>query len=274
MGNRYSGISAGSSGSNLLLTGDFLIEVAKGQVQNHSLVFKYGRTPALDSADAPADVWTYADTAADYTYPTVAATNYISSSDNADTTEVTVEGLDADWKPQSATVTLAGNTKTEIGTGLTWMRVFRAYNSGSSSIAGTVYVYEDDTTVVTPGVPDTPSKVKAQILAVDQQTYMALYTVPDGYTAYFLGGAVSLITGASASKSATVELMTTNGNGIFLSKELIELVSNGSSTFNQDLHALGPLAIPARTDIKARIRTIGANGTGITVYYGILLVQD
>lgn len=273
MGNRYSGISAGSTGSNLLLTGDFLIEVAKGQVQKHSLIFKYGRSPELDSADAPADVWTYADDAADYTYPTVAVPNFISSSNNADTTEVTVEGLDADWNPQSATVTLAGNTKTEIGTGLTWMRVFRAFNSGSSSIAGTVYVYEDDTTT-TPGVPDDPTKVKAHILAVDQQTYMALYTVPDGHTAYFLGGAVSLITGASASKSATVELQTTNGNGVFLSKELIQLVSAGSSNFAQDLHALGPLAIPARTDVKARIRTIGANGTGITAYYGILLVQD
>lgn len=273
MGNRYSGISGGSSGSNLVYTTDFLIEVAKGRIQDHSLVFKYGRTPDLDINDAPADVWTYADTAADYTYPIVPVPNFISSSNNADTTEVTVEGLDADWKPQTATVTLAGNTKTEIGTGLTWMRVFRAYNSGSSSIAGTVYVYEDDTTT-TPGVPDDPTKVKAQILAIDQQTYMALYTVPDGHTAYFLGGAISLITGAAASKSATVELMTTNGNGIFLSKELIELVSNGSSTFNQDLHALGPLAIPARTDVKARIRTIGANGTGITAYYGILLVKD
>lgn len=274
MSNRYSGIGAGSSGSNLVYTTDFLIEVAKGQIQDHSLIFKYGRTPSLDPGDAPADVWTYADTAPNYTYPTVAVPNYISSSDNADTTEVTVEGLDADWKPQSAKVTLAGNTKTEIGTGLTWMRVFRAFNSGISSIAGTVYVYEDDTTVVTPGVPDNPTKVKAQILAVDQQTYMALYTVPDGYTAYFLGGAVSLITGASASKSATAELMITNGNGIFLSKELIELVSNGSSTLNQNLAALGPLVIPARADIKSRIRTIGANDTGITAYYGILLVQD
>jgi len=273
MGNRYSGISGGSSGSNLVYTTDFLIEVAKGQIQDHSLIFKYGRSPELNSSDAPADVWTYADNAADYTYPTVAATNYISSSDNADTTEITVEGLDADWNPQTATVTLAGNTKTEIGTGLTWIRVFRAFNSGSSSIAGTVYVYEDDTTS-TPGVPDDPTKVKAHILAVDQQTYMALYTVPDGHTAYFLGGAVSLITGASSSKSATVELQTTNGNGIFLSKELIQLVSAGSSNFAQDLHALGPLAIPARTDVKARIRTIGANSTGITAYYGILLVRD
>lgn len=273
MSNRYSGITSGSSGSNLVYTTDFLIEVAKGQIQDHSLIFKYGRTPALDPIDAPADVWTYADTAPDYTYPTVAVPNYISSSDNADTTEVTVQGLDADWKPQTATVTLVGNTKTEIGTGLTWMRVFRAFNSGSSSIAGTVYIYEDDTTT-TPGVPDDPTKLKAQILAIDQQTYMALYTVPDGYTGYFLGGAVSLITGASASKSATAELMITNGNGIFLSKELIELVSNGSSTVIQNQKALGPLVIPARTDIKSRIRTIGANGTGITAYYGILLVQD
>lgn len=271
MGNRYSGISAGSSGSNLLLTGDFLIEVAKGQIQDHSLVFKFGRNPDVDAGTDPEDVWTYGGL---YTYPSAAAVNFISSSDPADIgMEITVEGLDADWNPLSLTVVLDGTTKTAIGTGEVFLRTFRAYNSGSTEFAGTIYIYEDDTTT-TPGIPDDPTKVRAQILAIDQQTYMALYTIPAGYRGYFLGGGISITTGASAGKSAFVDLQSRLQGGVFRSQELIGLASSGSSAFTQDLHALGPLALPARTDIKARVREVSANDTGVSAYFSILLVKD
>lgn len=267
----YTGIRPGFTGLNYATnSGDFLIEVAKGNISGHSLVFKYGSNPDIDAGTDPEEVWTYGGT---YTYPTSAAINYISSSDNSDTQTIVVEGLDADYNPQSITVTLAGNTKTQIGTGETWLRVYRAYNSDSTEFAGTVYIYEDDTTT-TPGVPDTPSKVKAQILPLDQQTYMALWTVPAGHTAFFLGGAISITTGASAAKAAFVELRFRLENKVFRSAELIGIASTGSSTFSQDLHALGPVSFPEKTDIQARVREVTANDTGVSAYFSILLIEN
>ena len=267
----YTGIRPGFTGLNYATnSGDFLIEVAKGNIAGHSLIFKFGRNPDIDSGSDPEDIWTYGGL---YTYPNTAAINYISSSDNADNQEITVEGLDSDYNPQSITVTLNGNTKTQIGTGETFLRVFRAFNSDTTEFAGTVYIYENDTTT-TPGVPDTPSKVKAEIRSIDQQTYMALYTVPAGHTALFLGGAISITVGASAAKSALVDLLTRFEGKIFRSQELVGISSSGSSVFSQDLHSLGPLRLPEKTDIKARVREVSANDTGVSAYFAILLIEN
>lgn len=251
---------------------EFLISVAKGDVPGHSLVFKYGRNPDIDTGTDPEDIWTYGGT---YTYNNTPSIQYISSSNAADIGQIiTVEGLDENYESLSVNVVLNGQTQTQIGTGETFVRVFRAYNAGPTSFAGDVLIYDDTVTSVTLGVPTPTTSIKAQITAVDQQTYMALWTVPAGHTAFFLGGAISITTGASAGKSASIELRTRPFGGVFLSKELVGLSSTGSSTFSQDLNALGPLRIPEKTDIQARAREVSANDTGVSVYFSVLVVNN
>ena len=271
MTNFYTGGGSRTSGQ-LIGTTDFLIEVAKGTVLGHSLVFKFGRNPDVDTGSDPEDVWTYGGT---YTYNDTPSIQYISSSNALDVgMEITVEGLDADYNPQSVTVALNGQNQTQIGTGETFVRVFRAYNSGPLAFAGNLLIYDDTVTSVTLGVPSPTTSIKAEIKAIDQQTYMAIYTIPAGKTGYFLGGAISLITGASASKSATVDLRIRLPDGVFRSQELVDISSTGTSNFSQDLHALGPLKIPEKTDVLAQVRTVEANDTGVAAYFSILLVDN
>lgn len=135
---------------------------------------KFGRNPTIGtSAELINDLATTS-----YTYTTSAATYYISSSSGSDTDQtIAVVGLDANWDEQTATVSLAGQTKTALSG--TWMRVYRVYNTTGSDAVGDIYVYEDDT--VTAGVPQTASKIRAKILIGNGQTEMAQLTVPAGY---------------------------------------------------------------------------------------------
>lgn len=271
MGERFSGSNI-SAGGTWVTSGDFLIEVAKGNIPGHSLVFKYGRNPDIDTLTDPEEVWTYGGT---YTYNDTPSIQYISSDNALDVgMEITVEGLDANYREQSITVVLNGQTQTQVGTGETFVRVFRAYNSGPLEFAGNVLIYDDTVTSVTLGVPTPASSIKAEITALDQQTYMALWTVPAGKTGFFMGGSVSITVGAAASKSAVVELRFRLPGGVFRSGELVGISSSGSSQFSQDLRALGPLQFPEKTDIQARVRSTSANDTGVSAYFSVLVVDN
>lgn len=114
-----------------------------------------------------------------YDYSSVAETLYISSDDDTDTTVLENIGLDGDYRSLSHEQALNGQTKTEIGSGLTWLRYFRGRKKRREpNFAGTVYIYTNDTVVG--GVPQTPANIRAVITADYQQTMMAVFTVPLG----------------------------------------------------------------------------------------------
>lgn len=271
MGERFSGSNI-SAGGTWVTAGDFLIEVSKGNIPGHSLIFKFGRNDDIDIGTVPEDVWTYGGT---YTYNDTPSVQYISSDDPTDLGMIiTVEGLDANYQPQSIQVVLNGQTQTQIGTGETFVRVFRAFNSGPIEFSGNLLIYDDTVTSVTLGVPSPTTSVKAEIRALDQQTYMALYTVPADHTAFFMGAQVSITTGASASKSAEVELRTRQTSGVFRSQELVGISSTGNSLFTQQLRQFGPLRLSEQTDVQIRARDVSSNDTGVSAQFSILLVSN
>lgn len=250
------------SGSNEV-TSDWLIEVAKGNVTGYSIVNKFGHNPDID-AGVITDIWDYGGL---YTYPTVAAVNYISSDNILDTQIITVEGLDANWEFQRVNVVLDGQNKTQIGTTETWMRVFKAYNSDSTEFSGTVYIYENDTVVL--GVPQTDAAIKAFLSTTAQQTEMALYTIPANKTGYLIQKRWSL--NDSGSTRAIVTMMVREFGGIFRSKGLNALKNSGVSLIEIDYPL--PLVIPEKSDILMRCRETTSNNTGITGHFSILLVD-
>jgi len=256
---------------------DFLIEVAKGNVAGSSLVSKFGQTPDIGTASDPQDIWDFGPTLQRYVYPSAAATLYISSSDNNDTEDINVQGVDASWDHQAQTQTLVGQTKTEIGTGLTWFRTYRAKNIGSADLAGTVYIYEDDT--ITAGVPDTDAKVKAVIRPTveasihNNQTQMAIYTIPLGKTGYlFDWGASVNRTGVSGNKEAALVLSVRSFGGIFQVKQNVTLNNEGTTV--RDREWRGPLVIEAKSDILVTCLEVVSNSTGISSWFDLLLVDD
>ncbi len=270
MSNRYSGISGGSSGSNLVYTTDFLFEVAKGTIPGHEAVHKFGRNEEIDTGTDPEDVWTYGGV---YTYNDTPSIQYISSSNALDIgMEITVEGLDENYEQQSVTVLLNGQAQTQIGTGELFVRVFRAFTSGPIAFAGNVLIYDDTVVSVTLGVPSPTTSVKAEIRALDQQTYMALYTVPAGKTAYFMQHSSDIIKTNSSAQNAVLDIRIREFGGVFRSKQLDGLTTDGSSSF--DFVFTLPERIPEKSDILMQIRSVSTNDMGVSSTFVLILVED
>lgn len=222
----------------------YLYDVAQGNVTGATSVNKFGYNPTL--ATSYEDVW---EGSSIYTYPASAVELHCSSSDDTDTQDITVTGLDATWASQTVTQTLAGQTETVIGSGVTWMRVFQVKNAGTTDFAGTVYVYEDDT--VTAGVPDTASKIRAQILGDNNQTLMALWTVPLANTAYLL----DFYAATSSPKLVTVSLYIREFGGVF---QLKHIESFTASRFEHKFEL--PLKLEAKSDVTIRAKVTVAGG--------------
>ena len=268
MSNFYTGGGSRTS-SQLIGTTDFLIEVAKGTVLGHSFVQKYGRNPDIDTATDPEDIWTYGGL---YTYNDTPSIQYISSDNALDVgMEITVEGLDENYNEQSVTVLLNGQAQTQIGTGELFVRVFRAFNSGPIEFAGNVLIYDDTVTSVTLGVPSPSTSVKAEIRALDQQTYMAIYTVPAGKTAYLLQKAYSM-NDNNANTRGIVDLRIRELGGVFRSKELDALRNEGTSLYQFNFPL--PFKIPEKSDMLLQCREASTNNTDMTAYFNLLLVDN
>lgn len=248
----------------LINSPQFLLEVSKGNIKGHSIIHKFAHNPDIDAGDTE-DIWDFGGT---YTYLTTGTTLYASSSSAADTQVMTIQGLDSNYREQTIEVTLQGQTKVEIDG--TWIRVFRMKNDGATNMAGIVYVYEDDT--LTNGVPDTDSKVKAQINNGFNQTLMSHYCAPANRHGYLFQGYASLAFDPgffSTTAVATIDFKARAFGGVFQTKEFVS-ISNGHYFL---LPFPIPLMFPPKTDFKVKATSSTAN-VGISIGYDILLIDE
>ena len=146
-----------------------------------------------------------------YSFPSSAVSMSVSSDDDTDTSVVTVTGLDENYNEASETVTLTGQT--EVSTTTTFIRVYRA-KVDSSEPTGNIYIGEG---TVTAGVPAT---TYAKITAGENQTLMAVWTVPAGYTAYIIAWSIASGTAAS-NKYSESRLRVRPFGGVFQTKEVL-----------------------------------------------------
>lgn len=149
------------------------------------------------------------------------------------------------------------------------IRFYRGYNSNGTVYQGDIYIYENDTLAL--GVPTTPAKVKGMIRQEHGQTLMCIYTVPAGYTGYFIKGYVSLALNRSGQSAAMVWKARLFG-GVFLTKSAIGLNSAGNSSWQYEY--LIPLALPEKTDVKITCDEVTANGTALSGGFTVLLVEN
>lgn len=119
-------------------------------------LLKFGRNELVSTSGST--VMTLPSGVDEETYISTNGITSISSSNNGDTQEVSLEGhtiSGSDLTFTVQTVTLTGQTTVTLSTALA--RATRLINKNSTNFAGQIYVYETDTT--TGGVPDTNSKV-------------------------------------------------------------------------------------------------------------------
>ena len=241
----------------------FQYEVALGNIEEHYVMNKFGENPNIDTGTDPEDVWDYGGI---YTFSTTNDIDTISSSDAGDNMVITIEGLDENCNIVVQNATLNGQNKVTLDTPL--MRVYRAYNAGSTDIAGDVYIYVDG--AITDGVPNTAADVRAMIRNGNNQTLMCIYTVPAGFTALFTAGYVAFSKAVPTSATADFTWRARPVGGVFQVKSKIGLTTTGSSTWDYTYGI--PVALPEKTDILIRCEEVSANNISVSGGFDLMLV--
>ena len=254
----------------LQLNADLFFEIAKGNVTGHTTIEKFGEVSSVSTSSDPADVWDGGDVSGAelYTFSTTADIDSLSSSDDTDSQDILIQGLDTDWNEVNQTVTLNGQTPVSLSTNL--IRVFRMVNMGSTDIAGVVYNFVSGGTV-TAGVPQTVTDIRAIINNGNNQTLMCIYSVPSGKTGYFWGGYVSVSRGPSSSTFADFTWRARLFGGVFAVKSRIATMSNGRSSWDYTYKV--PLALPEKTDVLIRVEQVGAT-LGASGGFTVVLIDN
>jgi hypothetical protein len=229
----------------------FELQVARGQVDGHNALFKFGING--DVGTSIETVWAQGGT---YVYPAAATVMKISSSSANDASAgtgartIAIFGLDANYNKINETVALNGQT--EVNTTNSFLRIFRMYvvTAGSgATAAGTIYA---GTGTVTSGVP---ANIYGMITLTANQTQMAFWTVPAGYTLYLTGIYYSSAN-STANASTNFQLIERPLDGVFRIQSSVRTAGNGD--FVIDFHA--PIFFSEKTDIEIRaVASAGAS---------------
>lgn len=174
----HTGSAPSTGAGNTVLIGDFMLEVARGNVPGLSHINKFGHNNSLSNVNFE-DVW---DGSNIYTWATAAQkVNVVSSSANdtsAGTGARTIElsdGLDGSYNliaPE--TITMNGTTNVLSANDYFRLPRKKVLTAGSGG--------ENDGDIT--ATQQTSGTLMAQISAGENQTLMAIYTVPAGITAY------------------------------------------------------------------------------------------
>jgi hypothetical protein len=250
------------------------LSIAKGDVTGSTFIHKFGNAPDFDQGDGQVTIWDGAEDATAwelmrYVYSTTADIDSISSSDNGDTQDIVVEGLDTNSNEVVQTVTLTGQTRVALSTSL--RRVYRAYNDNSVDLTGHVFVYVNGAT--TGGVPDTNADIRAVIDPVNQQTEMAVYTVPAGKTGYVRDWYGSTA-GANKNSNFIVKLTARIDGKVWRVKHTNSLSDNGTSAYQHVYQE--PEVFPAKTDLEMTVEMLssGATAASFSGGFDIVLVDN
>jgi hypothetical protein len=230
-----------------LLGLDYL-QIAKGLVNGVSQIQKSGRNPNITSASAPEDMW---NGSAVYSGFPLGAPEVLrfSSSSASDTGTLTYMYLASNTSTiwQSATVTLNGTTPV---LGVSAYRVHTASysNVGQTPNLGTITCQHNVTT----------TNVFFQMPIGTCQTYVSVYTVPFGSTAF--------VKSVFAGVNTTTSMALQHALWIRESGKSPRLRRNGS--FTNTLNYLDEnvlLKLPALTDITLRITSTTSNTAQVCV---------
>jgi len=229
----------------------FELQVSRNQISYHTPLLKYGYNPLIINLNET--IW---DVGGLYAYPSSAVVMSVTSAAGAADSgvKVTVVGLDANYVEQSEEVTLdaSGTQDTQN----TYLRVYRAYVSGDTAPTGNVNIINGGTTY-------------ARVTLGENQTLMAVYTVPAGHTLYVTQGVATHGTDTSGAYM-TVRFMQRAFGGVFRTATKVDIVG-GEIIFPFTF----PLRIPEKTDLEVQaICSKNQNNAVGATFEGILVKEN
>jgi len=246
----------------------FELQVARGQVAYHESVYKFGNNAVV--ANVTETIWQQGGL---YSYLSAASVLKVSSSSANDTSAgtgartVELFGLDSDYNEINEVVTLNGQTA--VNSTQSYLRInrmiVRSAGSGGSN-AGIIYA---GTGTVTTGVP---ANIYATINGDGtNQTLMALWTVPAGYTGYLMQYDVSNGTTSNTPAVCKLTLVARPFGEVFQSKDVKSLTTG--------MHIENTLIVPVKfaekTDIEVRAVSSSASVTfDISAAFEIIYIKN
>lgn len=269
-----------------LRNNDFCLEVAKGNIPGHAIVNKFGAAPDFDTGDGEVLAWDPSDDA--ITYDNNDASKYLSStwgastsadigimsSDAAGTQTIEIQGIAGDGTMLTQTFTLNGTTDVDLSaTGTDYKRIFRMKNTGTTDLTGHVWLRTNGSAqdVGTPGIPGDAATIRGMIHSENNQTEMAVYTIPAAKTGY-IKKFYARTSGGSRTTNYIIRLFARPSGGVYQLKY--------KSSISDDSGDTQPFTCPdsfaAGTDIIVTAETTEAAITASQVIAGfnIILVDD
>ena len=226
--------------------------IASGAIAGSSGVNKFGENPLI-VAGTTEDVW---DGGGTYVFPTTATITHIRQATDQVATDggatIQLQGLDASWNLVVQTAVLdATDTTVEVILPTPLIRVFRKKVHANVVLAADVWSGATGMAAAT---------AKSIIQAGNNQTLMAIYTVPAGKTAYMNNYFLDNVPNASrAPDSVEFKLWMAdraNGYEFQLKHERAIPIAGASVVHRFD----PPMPITEKTDIKISATVVGGVG--------------
>lgn len=228
---------------------NFYLKVAQGEVAGHKFINKFGANFDVDTGTDPETIWSQGGL---YPWATLATASTLTmvSTEAADTSDVEIQGLDANYNLITETLTMTGATPAV--TVNAFLRVFRIIYNHTGVNAG-----------------DITASVGGTVVAkVDEglgQTLMCVYTIPAGYTGYL----IQLSATAQKTKDAQIRLLQRPVNSSFKIAHMAE-VFEGNYSYAPKI----PIVLAEKTDIDFVAAEAETSNTRITATFELLLVLN
>ena len=240
---------------------DWTINISAGDVAGTGYIEKFGMNTDVDSNKETiwdgGEIYSYISTAETVA---VTSTTGVDSAAGAGARTVEIQGLDADHNLVYETLTVGGGAGTQE-----FLRIFRAnvVTAGTSGInEGTVSITSSDTSTVLAqiGVDGTGSNAAGR-----GQTFMALYTVPAGKTAYLTQWTVGC---GKQNTDAVATFLARPEGGAWNAKDIITV---SATTYAKDYKI--PLQFTEKTDIEIRAYST-TNNSLVSSTFNLLLIDN
>lgn len=232
----------------------FGLRASMGHVANGTTVFVYGSNPEVQNVEET--VWYQGGV---YQYPTSAIQMSVSSDDAAATSQVMINGLDANYMPINEVITITGQTA--VTTTLSYLRLQNAYVIADPTTQN-IYI---GTGTVTAGVPAT---VYEKIHDGHNRTESGRFTVPAGRTFYISHGTISH--GSDAANAYITARLIYRLFGMPFQSAAIVNLNNNFIDFWFDY----PIALPEKSDIETRAICSKAQANGVSTSFEGLLITE
>ena len=232
----------------------FGLRASMGHVANGTTVFVYGSNPEVQNVEET--VWYQGGV---YQYPTSAIQMSVSSDDAAATSQVMINGLDANYMPINEVITITGQTA--VTTTLSYLRLQNAYVIADPTTQN-IYI---GVGTVTAGVPAT---VYEKIHDGHNRTESGRFTVPAGRTFYISHGTISH--GSDAANAYITARLIYRLFGMPFQSAAIVNLNNNFIDFWFDY----PIALPEKSDIETRAICSKAQANGVSTSFEGLLITE